>query len=108
MVGDGPRPRGNLKRRARLAKRVKRRVFMRVETSAVIAWKGPRLLASGFFLFAETLRAWVGQLKDGPVSLVGVLISWGGRGRPISRPRPAMSGLATGRRRSRRRSGRSP
>jgi hypothetical protein len=25
-----------------------------------------RLIASGFFLFAETLRESVGQLKDGP------------------------------------------
>jgi hypothetical protein len=25
----------------------------------------------GFYLFAETLRAWVGRLKDGPLSLVG-------------------------------------
>jgi hypothetical protein len=32
----------------------------------------PRSLSrAGFFLFAETLRAWVGQLKDGPTSLVG-------------------------------------
>jgi catechol 2,3-dioxygenase-like lactoylglutathione lyase family enzyme len=36
----------------------------------------PRSLASASSLFAETLRAWVGQLKDGPLSLVGVRISW--------------------------------
>jgi hypothetical protein len=34
----------------------------------------PGLLASGFFLFAETLRAWVGQLKDGRMSLVMSLL----------------------------------
>jgi hypothetical protein len=32
---------------------------------------GGRSLASASSLFAETLRAWVGQLKDGPMSLVG-------------------------------------
>jgi hypothetical protein len=41
-----------------------------------------------FFLFAETLRAWVGRLKAGRMSLVGVRISWGSRGRPISTTPP--------------------
>jgi class 3 adenylate cyclase len=36
----------------------------------------------GFFLVAETLRAWVGQIEDGPMSLVGASISSGSRGRP--------------------------
>jgi predicted ATPase len=47
-----------------------------------------RYLASASSLFAETLRAWVGQLKDGLMSLVGGAHWLGSRGRPISTTPP--------------------
>jgi predicted ATPase len=49
---------------------------------AVARLKRGALSRVGFFLVAETLRAWVGQIEDGPMSLVGASISSGSRGRP--------------------------
>jgi hypothetical protein len=40
----------------------------------------------GFFLFAETLRAWVGSAQGRTNELGRVPTSWGGHGRPISTP----------------------